>query len=1271
MNVFMIGVARKGSSRLLASSYMEKELHLLGFAPTVIAAADEAQLNSAFQRVMLMGGLILAPLTGNAAIDSLISDNIAKACGVSTELNQTVFRQIAEKNVKITREEAVRLATIPKGAQVYSISADTFPAYQLDGENIHAILLPADPVEQSAVFLNTVFPTFAQQPKYPCSSHTLRVMDLSLAEVEGALKDALITENPCTAVYPGHEEVIVRISVRAQDQQQASSACQSAAKTAVERLGSYVYGVDVPNIEKALLQRLEKKQLGLALAESGSNRRGEARLSKARKNDGVSLAFTQEIPAELCASYGAVSKETASAMAASVSDGKTIGVAITMPTTRDKAASAFVAAGFSGHTLTKELPLSGFKSVQQLADACVSHALNLARKFADAAPSLPKGAQAAAAVVGGLNINKITDNKEAEKAVKNKAKQSLPKRILSALFPQKADSTSEKMRKVGILICLCVFCGSMGYLLNHHQQGVNAAATNQQLSTMKEDFRNGVLDGYDIDEEALANVDPEVLDEYKPFVAINDDMKGWVEIEGTNLSYPVVQTTDNDYYHRLNFQEEYDYYGVPYLDYECTLSVDPAETSDNLIIYGHNIGNDGLMFNPLSYYKQLEFYKEHPVVRFDSIYKEQEYKIFGVMIVNSEPEQDNGTVFKYWQQVNFDDEDEFNAFVNEVRKRSMWDIDVDVEPGDKLLTLSTCCYDFRPNARCVILARAIRDGEDRTVDTSTAVVNEDAYYPQAYYDALNEKAKYGQVKGIKIDGAAEYTLEVGQTLQLTAITDPADAPINTATWDSTAPAIATVDSKTGLVTAVAPGEVNITAMADDGGYAATVKVTVKAKNALKYLYLDQEAIYLQPGQESLLTCIVEPEDAAVTLEWSHDGEDYISTTVPKSNQKQLYIKALETSEDPITVTVKDTTTGKTATCLVYVQPTSITGLQFQYNTYNLETSNANGKQSATLTASVLPSDATLPAGTDVYWEVEDSSIIQLESEWTGSSKAVSKVSNKVTALKAGTTTVTVYVEVNGKSYSASCYVVVAQSGVAVTNVTLSGNSTMEVDLTQDIQYSATPSDASIKSYEWSSSNSSIASVDSYGTVTALKDGTVTITLTVIDSLGNQVTGSMTVTVKAAEVKCTICGGLNNQHTNVCTSCNACGNTHTNICGTCNACGGNHTNICDSCKACGGTHTENCATKQTCTICQGTGGNHNEQCGSCGLCGGNHTDACVTKQTCAICQGTGGNHNEQCNSCGLCGGNHAETCSQYVCPDCNTTGGHAETCTKYQTPQSEE
>lgn len=1109
MNVFILGVARQGSHQLLASSYMEKELKLLGILPTVLPVGDEAQLKAAIQKIMLMGGLILSPLTGNAAIDRLLSDQMAKACGVPLEMNESVFEQIAQRNVKLTREEVAQLATLPRGAEVYALQDNTYPAYQLDGENIHAILLPPDPVEQSAVFLNTVFPTFAQQKKYACESHILRVMDLSLSEVETALKDGLTSENPCIAVYPGKEEVIVRVSVRAQDPQQAASACQSAAKTVLERLNGYVYGVDVPGIERALMQRLEKQGLHLSLCESGTNRRAEKRLVKCKKADSVELNFPQDAMsnpavADIIKKYGAVSNQTAAAMAAAVSDSKHIGVGISLPTSREKAASAHVAASFSGHTLSKEIPISGFKSVQQLTDACVSHALNLARKFADSHPALPKGAAAATVAMAAA-----AGKKEDTTSMKNKAEgnPSLLKRFATAFFPQKADSTGEKMRKLGIILCLCVFCCSVGYLMNHHQQGVNAVETNKELSNMKEDFKNGKLDNYEIDEEKLAAVKEEVLDEYKPFVAINDDMQGWVEIEGTNLSYPVVQSKDNLYYHRRNFQGEDDYYGIPYLDYECRLDTDPERCSDNLIIYGHNIGNDGLMFNPLSYYKQLDFYKQHPVVRFDSIYKEQEYKIFGVMIVNSEPEQDNGTVFKYWQQVDFDDEEEFNAFVNEVRKRSMWDIDVDVQPDDNLLTLSTCCYDFRPNARCVILARAIREGEDRTVDTSTAKVNEDAYYPKAYYDALNEKAKYGHVKGIKIDGKAEQILEVGQTLQLKAITDPADAPINTATWDSSTPTIATVDAKTGLVTAIAPGETKITAMADDGGYATSVTIVVKAKNALEYLYFEEDEITLAEGQETALTVYADPEDAAVDLTWSIGG-DALTGSANKSNQKQFYVKAVAATNEPVAVTVTDKTTKVSATCYVYVTGTNGGTQQGPL----AATANPVTVPAGTTTAQIVVSsnDVSILEDLEVYIDGDVEAEIDYRNSYINDdgtlvivliipegSAGSSNVTFEYDGKKVGSTTVTVQGESSGNQ-SGTTPPTTEQpvpESIKITNVYNELMNDNNWIFEEPGNYGEMILDGVKEGYTWTTSNGDVAYVDEDGELIIEGEGEATITIT--------------------------------------------------------------------------------------------------------------------------------------------------------------------------------
>ena len=75
---------------------------------------------------------------------------------------------------------------------------------------------------------------------------------------------------------------------------------------------------------------------------------------------------------------------------------------------------------------------------------------------------------------------------------------------------------------------------------------------------------------------------------------INPDCVGWIEIPGTNISYPIVQGRDNDHYLRLNFEGKYSVGGVIFLDHRCDSDFDRTNT----IIYGHNM-RDGSMFGSL------------------------------------------------------------------------------------------------------------------------------------------------------------------------------------------------------------------------------------------------------------------------------------------------------------------------------------------------------------------------------------------------------------------------------------------------------------------------------------------------------------------------------------------------------------------------------------------------------------------------------------------------------------------------------------------------
>jgi sortase B len=149
--------------------------------------------------------------------------------------------------------------------------------------------------------------------------------------------------------------------------------------------------------------------------------------------------------------------------------------------------------------------------------------------------------------------------------------------------------------------------------------------------------------------------------------AENPDCIGWVQIEGTNINYPVMYHPDStDYYLHRDFYGNYSASGTPYVAEQCDLL-----TSDNVTVYGHHM-NSGSMFADLDRYKSQSYFEEHPVIRFDTIYGNGEYQ----------------------------------EFVSTCKALSLYDTGVSAEYGDRLLTLSTCEYS-RTNGRVVVLAKKL------------------------------------------------------------------------------------------------------------------------------------------------------------------------------------------------------------------------------------------------------------------------------------------------------------------------------------------------------------------------------------------------------------------------------------------------------------------------------------------------------------------------------------------------------------------------------------
>ena len=178
---------------------------------------------------------------------------------------------------------------------------------------------------------------------------------------------------------------------------------------------------------------------------------------------------------------------------------------------------------------------------------------------------------------------------------------------------------------------------------------------------------------------------------------INNDVVGWIRIEGTNINYPVMQ--NSEYYLRRNIYKEYSTYGTPFLADYCNINL-----SDNLIIYGHHI-KSGMMFADLDKYKSYDYYLNHKTIK---LYKlqgtetiEEEYKIISCFKTTV-----NKGGFKYYNFFNATSEADYNSFLEQCRELSFYNTEDTAKYGDKLITLSTCEYSLN-NGRMVVVAKKI------------------------------------------------------------------------------------------------------------------------------------------------------------------------------------------------------------------------------------------------------------------------------------------------------------------------------------------------------------------------------------------------------------------------------------------------------------------------------------------------------------------------------------------------------------------------------------
>ena len=303
------------------------------------------------------------------------------------------------------------------------------------------------------------------------------------------------------------------------------------------------------------------------------------------------------------------------------------------------------------------------------------------------------------------------------------------KKFLKGIFPVKGDGIGEIIRKIIFLAAMIVFIGAGVMLISTLIQSKAAQEVKEQVKSVITTTVATYIDE-DGNVQTVAPTEEEIaqhnFDVAEYFKKINKDYVGYLEVEGCDIHEPVVQGKDNDYYLKVNISGGYNKAGTVFMDYRCT--ADKDYISPNIVLYGHN-QEDGTMFGNLKEYKQnVEFYREHPVVNFNTEYEAGVYLIYGFFVTNVYENQDsNGEVFHYHDYIEtLNDESTFDWYMNEVQERNQIISPVDVKFGDKLLCLSTCSNEFT-DSRFVVFARKLRDGESvEDYDFSSAYMNPNA-----------------------------------------------------------------------------------------------------------------------------------------------------------------------------------------------------------------------------------------------------------------------------------------------------------------------------------------------------------------------------------------------------------------------------------------------------------------------------------------------------------------------------------------------------------------
>ena len=351
-------------------------------------------------------------------------------------------------------------------------------------------------------------------------------------------------------------------------------------------------------------------------------------------------------------------------------------------------------------------------------------------------------------------LNQQTDNDDIDNANnkkfngkytnRNKSKKKDKKPFLQTLIPQKGDTKSVVISKILTIVFSLLFIVSAVLLVNElwFKSIKNQKDIEELYSKSNYSGRDNPYDGeYSTD---LRSKDWQVINSTYP------DIIGWVQINNTNINYPVLYSKEKDsngnsYYLYRNYKKESTKYGSIFMDSRNLANFENKVS----VLHGHHM-IDGSMFSDLVNYGRysgvLDFYKKASVVNIETSEGVTRWQVFSV--IKTTIDVNDSSFFDYCD-VNFASDEEFMEYIYKAKVRSLFNVPIKINENDKIIALSTCSYEY-DNFRTVVFARQLREGESPTLSTNQTTLNSNPLWPDKYYSST------GLYKPSYSDFASDY-----------------------------------------------------------------------------------------------------------------------------------------------------------------------------------------------------------------------------------------------------------------------------------------------------------------------------------------------------------------------------------------------------------------------------------------------------------------------------------------------------------------------------------